>query len=80
MALEGRFKHLLREMLIKHEIDEQYIDSSLSYWENKENIERQFGLKLRLSSEKLYPVVKSFARQGKSARPAKSTRIYQPQK
>ncbi len=44
--LEGRFRWLLRSMLDKHDIDEQYIDTQLNYWENKQNIERQFNLRL----------------------------------
>ncbi len=47
-ALEGRFRWLLSTMMRKHEIDVSYIDSSLDYWENKLNIERQFAVKLSL--------------------------------
>lgn len=53
--LEGRFKTLLIKMLEKYEIDRQYIDEHLSYWENKVNIEKQFNIKLYLSEENKYP-------------------------
>jgi len=47
--LEPRFVWLLGTMLRKAGIDISYIDSSLNYWENKNNIEHQFDVKLSLS-------------------------------
>ena len=46
--LEGRFKWLLGELCRRAEIDVQEIDSSLEYWEAKEEIEKRFHVELRL--------------------------------
>jgi hypothetical protein len=48
MAMSGRFKWLLKTMCLNLEIDESEIDCSLSYWENKMNIEQAFQVKLGL--------------------------------
>lgn len=45
-GLEGRFHWYLKDFCIKNEIDEQYIDPTLSYWENKENLETLFHVTL----------------------------------
>ena len=47
--MEGRFKWLLDAMVRRAEIDVQEIDSSLEYWEAKDEIERKFpGVELKL--------------------------------
>ena len=46
--MEGRFKWLLGEMVRKAELDTDEIDSSLEYWEAKEEIEKRFHVELRL--------------------------------
>lgn len=46
MPLEGRFRHLLVNMLANHEIDQLEIDCELTYWENKQNIEKRFHIDL----------------------------------
>jgi len=42
---------LLEEMCRRIGVDTMLIDSRLTYWENKENIERQTGAKLRLKEK-----------------------------
>jgi hypothetical protein len=45
-VLEGRFYASLAQKLQAQEIDEQYIDRSMDYWENKRNLEAQFHINL----------------------------------
>ena len=41
-VLDGKFYWLLSNMCLRKGIDTKYIDPELNYWENKENIEKQF--------------------------------------
>jgi hypothetical protein len=52
--LAGCLRAKLKKMLDKYEIDEQYIDSSLSYWENKVNLETQFPILSNKDPQKEY--------------------------
>lgn len=45
-VLPARFYTALARKLEAYEIDEQYIDSGLDYWENKRNLEQQFNITL----------------------------------
>ncbi len=51
--LAGRFIWLLGEMCRQQGIDEAYVDSGLTYWENKRILERRFMTVLVLRIDKL---------------------------
>jgi len=42
MRLHGLFRWLLGQLCRNAGIDRAYIDSELTYWENKENLQRLF--------------------------------------
>ncbi|MDQ1279367.1 MAG: hypothetical protein QG670_629 [Thermoproteota archaeon] len=48
VRMEGRFKWLLKSMCVEIGVDPDEIDTDLSYWEAKDEIEKQFHAKLRL--------------------------------
>jgi len=50
-VLAGRFRWLLAEMMRKQGIDVQEIDSEISFWENKAEIERKYCTVLVLKME-----------------------------
>lgn len=50
-VMKPRFIWLLEAMCINSRVDVQLIDPKLSYSENKDNIERITGIKLRLNGE-----------------------------
>lgn len=45
-VLPARFYTALARKLEAYEIDEQYIDTQMDYWENKRNLEAQFHINL----------------------------------
>lgn len=48
----------LRKMIASFELDEAFIDHDLTYWENKEALQRIVGSRLRISRETRYPDVR----------------------
>ncbi len=57
MSLTGLEDYLLHKMIAPHELDRQHIDHGLDYWENKANLEKILGTRLRISKEKKYPKI-----------------------
>ena len=51
-TLPGRQMWLLKTMARRMEVDTSLIDSSLTYWENKTNIESQTGVELHLKHKR----------------------------
>jgi hypothetical protein len=50
-VMEPRFIWLLEQMCLNSNIDQQEIDLQLDFWENKEEIENRFGVKLSLTKK-----------------------------